>query len=304
MRNLGIESSIQHIVDHEDASIPQGFPGSPQGSMSDAYYDHYTATLRTCNVALDELAPKIRGRKREAKYLDQLRDYVHRLAGVRPAYTLEEQFNHLYTLRKWIFYVPAILLRNSDRDPMTLAVIAHFYAVALSMDDLFPTVAPVFLSSLASTPLKEIVGALGSAARSGNPSPWEHCTFPRNAVSNHIGKEKTRRDRLPRSTGRSTFEGFQQHLAYSMEPSMSGHRSPAFGQFPVQPPTPSYSSTGSTFLEVPDMLRESSQNYQSTPSSLPSMSLSMEPEDLGYDLEPAMDLPGGFVPSPSQALWT
>lgn len=304
MQNLPNESSVQSIVDQEAATIPQAFPESPRGSINEAYYAHYRAILSNCSAALDDLAGELEGRKHESRYIDQLRDYVHRLVGVRPAQTSEEQFNHLYTLRKWIFYVPAILLRNPNRDQLTLIVIAHFYAVALSMDDLFPSVAPVFLSSLAITPLKEIISALDAQAMSGHSTSWELNSFPRAILCAHLSKEKNKRDRTPGATTASTFEGFQQQLAYSLEPGLSGHRSPAFGQFPVSQTTPTYSSTSSGYLDVPIMTNSSSREYPYDAASLPAMSQSMEPEDMMYDMDPATELPGGFVASPSQALWT
>lgn len=302
MHGFRNESSIRHIIDQEDAAIPQSFPSSQRSSVTEAFYVHYKAVLHTCSNALDSLGAYLEERPQDAEFIDQLRDYVERLAGVQPAFSLEEQFNHLYTLRKWVFYVPSILLRNPDRDLMTLAVIAHFYAVALSMDDLFPTVAPVFLSSLAFTPLKEIIDAFDTRPTQGQSAAQiqDFLEFPRQVAAAHQLLEEGRRGTFAVSNTPSNFEGFQQRLAYSIEPGLGGHRSPGFGPPPIGGQSGRSYSTGGAYLGVPT----TGSPYQQPTMTLPVMSMSMEPEDLGYEAGLTSELPAGFVASPSQVLWT
>lgn len=311
MQEFRDESSIPHIIDQEDAAIPQSFPNIQRSPMNDDFWGSYLATLQSCLMAIDGLTPYLAGRTTDTTYIDQLRDYVRRLLSVRPAFSPEEQFNHLYALRKWLFYVPAISLRSPDKDLMTLVVISYFYAVALSMDTLFPNVAPVFLSGLAAVPQAEIFQAFDRQRASSQDEASIQVqdslmAFPRQVFSTYQTRQQERKRSIEMDS-QAGFEGFRQHLAYSIEgEGLSGHRSPGFGPPPrVMREMSRGSSTGTPYLEVPtlpsDPIPTSDAGYYAPSSSLTGVSLSSEPEDVDFG---SLEYPGGFVTPPtSQVLW-
>ena len=304
------DSAIPHIIEQEDSNIPLQFPSQQRTTITDEFYQHYISTLQQCLTACDSLVPYLAGRGQDVRFVEQLKDYVRRLSGVRPAFTPQEQFNHLYALRKWLFYVPVVSLRNPSKDLVTLIVIAYYYAVSLQMETLFPDVARAFCSGISETPLQEILCVFDRQLAS-NPADESLqiqstlLTFPRQAMAAYQARKLERRssDREPSQS----FDGFRERLFSIENHGISGQRSP--GMAPASGSRPNdisraSSASGSMYLEVPAMGGEPSQEYGGSMS----MPYSTEPEELGYG-EMSMDLASGFVHSPYRAapgreLWT
>jgi len=122
----------------------------------DNFRRFYGGSLQHIEASVRDLIPHLLGRVEETRWTEHLQDYLQRLLRIEPAATPEDQFNLLYMFRKWIFWVPPLLLKNNDRDPRTLLVVSYFYATALRLDPLFPEVGNDFiampvLSTLSST---------------------------------------------------------------------------------------------------------------------------------------------------------
>lgn len=303
------DSTLTHIIDQEDANIPLEFPTAQRNPITDEFYSHYVTTLQQCLTACDSFIPYLAGRGQDVRFIEQLKDYGRRLLGVRPAFSPEEQFNHLYALRKWLFYVPVVSLRNPGKDFVTLIVLAYYYAVALQMETLFPNVARPFCSGMSETPLLEIVAVMDRqlAINPNDDSLQMQATllaFPRQALTAYHARKLERRDSELTQASQS-FDGFREQLFTIESHGISSQRSPGF--------TPSLggkargvsrtsSTSGSMYLEVPTLPSDPPQDYASM-----GFPLSMEPEDLAFE-ELGMDLPGGFVHlshrAPGQELWT
>ena len=95
--------------------------------------------------------------EQEGKWVEQLRNYIERLRASGAAQTTEEQFEQLYALRKWLFWVPISLLAAKHRDATVMVVLAHFYATALALEPIFPEIGAVFCADRSLGPLEEIV---------------------------------------------------------------------------------------------------------------------------------------------------
>ncbi|KAL6707456.1 hypothetical protein ACN47E_004026 [Coniothyrium glycines] len=113
--------------------------------------------LAEIHASLQRLQPYLSRSDQESKWVDQLKGYLDRLRLSPQPQTPEEQFNQLYALRKWLFWVPISLLAAKRGDVNVLVVLAHFYATALALEPMFPDTASVFVSDLSLRPLEEII---------------------------------------------------------------------------------------------------------------------------------------------------
>lgn len=113
--------------------------------------------LRKNVEALEQLQIGLLGNELELHWIDQILQYMRRLQSVAPAYTPEEQFQHVYTLRKWIYWLPVTLLRRPGSKGPAILVLAHLYAAAVSFQPLFPDLAATFPMSFALPPLEAII---------------------------------------------------------------------------------------------------------------------------------------------------
>lgn len=119
---------------------------APVRPRDDNFRRFYGGSLQRIEASVRDLVPHLLGRVEETKWMEHLRDYLQRLLRIEPASTPEEQFNLLYTFRKWILWVPPLLLKANGRDPKTLLVITYFYATALRLEPLFPEVGNEFIA--------------------------------------------------------------------------------------------------------------------------------------------------------------
>lgn len=122
----------------------------------DARREHLNA-LTDIHASLQRLQPYLSRTDQESKWVDQLKGYLDRLRTSPQPQTPEEQFNQLYALRKWLFWVPISLLAARRGDGNVLVVLAHFYATALALEPMFPDVASVFVADLSVRPLENII---------------------------------------------------------------------------------------------------------------------------------------------------
>jgi hypothetical protein len=236
----------------------------------EARRDHIT-TLQYVQGALQKLQPYLPASDQEFKWVEQLNGYVQRLSASSAPQTPEEQFSQLYALRKWLFWVPVTLLSARKGDVWTLLVLAHFYATALSLDTVFPSIGAAFLSNLAVQPLEEIVRIINTV--STTPS-YHYQTasmmmeFPREALTNYRARREWNQHQGAQSP--DGVQSVQQQSPYGLdtlnvelgnhfaEYGYSQSLSPAFAPSPLAPSPmhaspPSMLPAGpqSPYLEVP-----------------------------------------------------
>lgn len=231
----------------------------------DTRRDHL-ATLQRVQEALQRLQPYLAAYEHEGKWVEQLNGYIHRLKTSNPAQSPEEQFNQLYALRKWLFWVPVTLLSARKGDVWTLLVLAHYYGAALTLEPLFPDIGSAFLGTLALHPLEEIVRIINTIQTSPNlnyQAAVMMMDFPREAVSSFKSrvewKQQQQQDSIP------SVQQPPQYNLESLNVDLGNHfnefgynqsLSPAFVPSPMQQSPPSMlpgaaAQPRSPYLEVP-----------------------------------------------------
>lgn len=243
-------------------------PLSNEGSFQitqDTRREHLI-TLQRIQEALQRLQPYLAAYEHERKWVEQLNGYIHRLKTTNPAQTPEEQFNQLYALRKWLFWVPVTLLSARKGDVWTLLVLAHYYGTALTLEPLFPDIGSAFLGTLALHPLEEIVriiNTIQSSPNLGYQAAVMMMDFAREAVSTFNSriewKSQQQQDSIP------SVQQPPQYNLESLNVDLGNHfnefgynqsLSPAFVPSPMQQSPPSMlpgaaAQPRSPYLEVP-----------------------------------------------------
>ncbi|EAT90682.1 hypothetical protein SNOG_02470 [Parastagonospora nodorum SN15] len=275
--------------------------------------EHLNA-LTDIHASLQRLQPYLSQNDQETKWVEQLKGYLDRLRASNQPQTPEEQFNQLYALRKWLFWVPISLLAAKRGDINVLIVLAHFYATALALEPMFPDVASVFVADLSLRPLQDILQIVQANQDPRYNSRLQTMSylvqFPIDAVSNY----KTRRDwTRQQATNMSPI----QQPSYALESinldlenqiaqySYGQSLSPAFAPSPLTFLPPGMSPTPtSPYLEVPRAPVDvyGASNY-STPMGSPATLLPpySAPQEHAFTYGMNTGYPSGFVPTP---IWT
>lgn len=208
--------------------------------------------LQNCVSALQRLQVALTSHEAESYWIDQLLSYVQSLQTSAPAQTPEDQFQHLYLLRKWIFWVPALLLQQQNAQGPALLTIAHFYSVALALVPLFPDLGSSFCARVALSPLENILSVTDAiqsqhAMDSTSTEIASLMQFPQQMALHFRSRDLVGHFPSSLQDDPSLFHLSSDTLNYSS----MGNMSPAFAPAPLNYSTPSRSSTSSSFLEVP-----------------------------------------------------
>lgn len=189
----------------------------------------------------------------ESQWTGQLLSYLYRLQSTPPAQTPEDQFNHLYMLRKWLFWVPVSLLHRQGSKGPAMLTLAHFYATALTLEPLFPDLGASFCSALALAPLEAIVSVTNAmqSAQTMDGVSLEIASmmqFPQQAAYSYRNRTTEAQPGVTVKQEMDMYNFSPEAIGYSI-----GNLSPAFA-----PSTPHYasasasaSSSSTPFLEVP-----------------------------------------------------
>lgn len=226
----------------------------------DARREHLNA-LTDIHASLQRLQPYLSRTDQESKWVDQLKGYLDRLRSSPQPQTPEEQFNQLYALRKWLFWVPISLLATRRGDGNVLVVLAHFYATALALEPMFPDVASVFVADLSVRPLENIIQTVQAYQDLRFTSDLQTMLYLVQFPTDILASYKTRREW---SRQQSTNISPVQQPSYPLETinldlenqlaqfSYGQSLSPAFAPSPLTFLPPGMSSTPtSPYLEVP-----------------------------------------------------
>lgn len=276
---------------------------------------NYQNVLEAIVLALDHLQPYTDGRQ-EHNMIEQMRDYVQRLLGLQLPHTAEEQFCHLYALRKWLFWIPSTVLKDGRHDWLALIFVAHLYAVALAIEPLFPDVAGPMVSAISLPPLEQILRAFERFDQNRNASTavsqeidnmLSLIMWPRQVASAYRSRRYDLTfGNLALSRSPIGFDAFSSDLMQASATFNMSQPSPAF------PPNHAHSlstsstwssSSGNVYLDLP-MLSSSlpSVGRSYTTPVLPSMSSGYNADEFLYE-ESNFDYNTGFVYSPPP-VWT
>lgn len=292
---------------------PISTPTTPQ-----ARTEHLN-TLADMHASLQRLQPYLSRNDQESKWVDQLKGYLDRLRVSPQPQTPEEQFNQLYALRKWLFWVPISLLAAKRSDVNVLVVLAHFYATSLALEPMFPDVASVFVSDLSLRPLEEIVTLVQSFQDTRYDSRIQTMSylvqFPVDTISSYKARREWTRQQVSISPVQQPGYALES-INLDLENQIAQHAygqslSPAFAPSPLTfLPAGMASVPTSPYLEVPRTVDPYGSNSYASSSSFASplgspanvLSSYSTPQDhnFGFGGMPT-GYPSGFVATP---IWT
>lgn len=276
-------------------------------------------TLADIHASLQRLQPYLSRNDQESKWVDQLKGYLERLRASAQPQTPEEQFNQLYALRKWLFWVPISLLAAKRGDVNVLVVLAHFYATALALEPMFPDVASVFVSDLSLRPLEEIVTLVQGFQDTRYDSRIQTMSylvqFPTDMASSYRTRREWSRQQSsaisPVQQSAYALESINLDLEHQIAQSSYGQSlSPAFAPSPLTfLPSGMASTPTSPYLEVPRTADPYGSNSYASSSSyasplgspanvLPPYSA---PQEHAFAFGMPTGYPSGFVATP---IWT
>lgn len=121
-------------------------------------------------------------------WIKQLFDYVQRIRSCEPSIGPQDQFERLYTLRKWLYWVPVQLLQQTHVDVMTLLTVAHFYAVAIELEMHYPDVGPRFFGSKVSVPLGKVLWRVAEMSHHDIAALERLSEYPQRALQAHAAR--------------------------------------------------------------------------------------------------------------------
>nr|POF24078.1 hypothetical protein CFP56_55014 [Quercus suber] len=266
-----------------------------------------TVTVQNIIASLQMLQMSLAGQEYELDRVNQLITYIQQLQTVKFPQSPEEQFNNLYQLRKWLFWTPAALLQRQGSQGAALLTVAHYYAVALAIEPLFPDLGQAFISGLALGSLESIFSVTNAMAEHGlHAASLEIASlmqFPRQAAMNYRSHAASTSQLTGQDAG--MFSVDPETLTYTT----IGSLSPAFVASPLhygsEHHTPS--SSHSSYLEVPSNQASSGYTTQTwgavpSPSFAPHAFTVPEEQDYDYDDPSLGNFRGGFVTA--TPIWT
>nr|POE85230.1 hypothetical protein CFP56_67387 [Quercus suber] len=256
---------------------------------------------------LQMLQLSLAGQEYELDRVNQLLTYLQQLQTLKFPQTPEQQFNNLYQLRKWLFWAPPALLQRQGGQGSALLTVAHYCAVALAVEPLFPDLGQAFLSGLALRSAECIFTIMNAMTEHGlNVASLELAPlmqFPRQAAMKY---QNQLADPSPYTGADSSmFTVDPETFTYTT----IGSISPAFAPSPLhygsEHRTPS--SSQSPYLEVPG--NQSSYGYGAqtwgaapSPSFSPHAFATQEEHDYDYADPSLGNFRGGFVAA--TPIWT
>lgn len=207
--------------------------------------------LGNLQASLQLLRAHVASRPVELQWTNQLIHYVTRLQIAERARTLEEQFNHLYILRKWSFWLPSHLLQEGPADIPRIAFIAHLYATCLALEPIFPAIAADFVGNVVSTPLSQVLDRMEEmiAASPADFALASLIEFPRSTYGVYSAQNLWP---LPRLNINTQLPDISMWIPEELAMSAPGNLSPAFHPTEFMPAHSRNSSSNSNiYLEVP-----------------------------------------------------
>lgn len=226
--------------------------------------------LSTILSSLNRLRPFLIGHEAESYWIDQLFAYVEILTTLPPAQTAVEQFDQLYKLRKWVLFVPSLLLELPVANAPATLVLAHLYATAIALEPLFPNLGPSFCAAASLDPLERIIHM--NAPMQLNQNYGQHAReignlmhFPQQAASLYRWTQTQQRNehvQMHESSRPNSYSDLINLDSESMNYTSFGNLSPGFIPSQLNPPRHSEvsSESQSPYLEVPPLAGQTYEN--------------------------------------------
>ena len=141
----------QRSIGRARTPVTPTFPGSQLHQPPEN-----VARLDRVASALQELRSRLGNNEELSRLVTQLLQFLQQLQDDMPIPAPDEAFERLQQLRSWLFWLPPAMFRPHEPDHGAFAVLAHFFAVALALDLLFPEIGGAYLGSLSIPPIEEM----------------------------------------------------------------------------------------------------------------------------------------------------
>jgi len=212
--------------------------------------------LQSTIQSVQQLQVVLVGHDMESHWIGQLLNYLYRLQATPPAETPEDQFNHLYMLRKWLFWVPVSLLHRQGGKGPAMLTLAHLYATALTLEPLFPDLGSSFCSALALAPLEAIVSITDAmqSTQTIDSASLEIASmmqFPQQAAFSYRARALDAQASVAIKQEMDMYNFNPDAINYTSMGNLSPAFAPSTPHYAASSASASASSSSTPFLEVP-----------------------------------------------------
>ncbi|KAJ5535856.1 hypothetical protein N7513_009042 [Penicillium frequentans] len=140
------ESELAQFVENQRALSASDFPIS---------FDEDLNQLDQTVHALQVSQKRVSHNPEHAQRLAELIEFVQQFRNDYPTQTSEQAFERIQVLRRWLFWLPASMLRGGDSDFSALAILSQFFAVGVALDRFYPEMGGAYLGGLSIGPIEE-----------------------------------------------------------------------------------------------------------------------------------------------------
>ena len=112
--------------------------------------------LDSASYTLQRLRQHFSQNQELAARISQLLNFTVTLRNDYPLQVPEEAFERLQPLRSWLFWLPPMMFRAGQFELGAMAVLSHFFAVALTLEPLFPELGAAFIGTMSISPMEDM----------------------------------------------------------------------------------------------------------------------------------------------------
>ena len=159
MRPWAHESELARFLDLQRSITRARTPSTPTFSNTNSMGmtpDDDIRRLDEMRNALHNLKARLAHSPEIAEHVSSIFDYLSDLRADLPIPAPERAFSRLQPLRDLIFWLPPGVLRAGQSDLTALTMLAHLYATALLVEELFPEIGASYLGAMCLPPLERI----------------------------------------------------------------------------------------------------------------------------------------------------
>jgi hypothetical protein len=161
------ESEIANYIESQRSVAGARTPVTPNFPQTQPRTEDL-ARLDQATAALHDLRARLANNEELSGLLSRLLVFLQDLRRDFPLQAPEEAFERLQELRQWLFWLPPLLFRPEESDLGAMAVLSHFFGVALALDPLFPEIGGSYLGAMSVTPIEDMQRVL-LARRAAHP---------------------------------------------------------------------------------------------------------------------------------------
>ncbi len=155
MRPWIYESDIANYIESQRALAGARTPVTPNFPQTQPRTEDL-ARLDQATAALHDLRARLTNSVELSNLIARLLSFLQELRRDFPLQAPEEAFERVQELRLWLFWLPPTLFRPEESDLGAMAVLSHFFGVAVALEPLFPEIGGSYLGSMSVAPVEEM----------------------------------------------------------------------------------------------------------------------------------------------------